>query len=61
MEELHKKDPTEQIADEYVMCGRVALMIHGIASALGLEMSIANLWKPYAERILRDAAGAEMC
>lgn len=60
MEELHGKDPVEQISDEYVMCGRVALMIHGIASALGLEMSIAQLWRPYAQRLLREA-GEEVC
>eukprot|EP01083_Nonionella_stella_P095031 266718_1 len=54
MEELHRRDPLTHMPDEYVMVNRVSFMLRGTSAALGHQVSTAKMWRPFAERFLKE-------
>jgi len=47
------QDPVLTINDEYVLVGRVAVLLRGMGNAFGLELKTSHYWKPYGERLLK--------
>jgi hypothetical protein len=54
MEYLQDQDPVLQLPRDFIMVGRVSIMIRGLAHALNQSRSVAKAWKPIAEKVLRD-------
>ena len=54
MEAQAKEDPVIKMADELIMPGRCALLLRGVAIALGRPMSVALAWRTQAERFLQQ-------
>lgn len=54
LEKLEKDDPVRHISEEYVMAGRVNMLIRGISKAFGLDLRMSDLWKFQAEEYLRS-------
>jgi len=48
------EDPVLSINDEYVLVGRVAVLLRGMGNAFGLHLRTSLYWKPYAERLLKQ-------
>mmetsp|Transcript_61199 Transcript_61199/g.167794 ORF Transcript_61199/g.167794 Transcript_61199/m.167794 type:complete len:569 (+) Transcript_61199:296-2002(+) len=55
LEKLQAEDPIVSQADDYLMCGRVAVMLRGFGDALHQPRSTAQAWLPFAEALLREA------
>jgi hypothetical protein len=53
MEYLQDQDPVRQLPRDFIMVGRVSIMIRGLAHALNQSRSVAKAWKPIAEKVLR--------
>jgi len=47
------QDPVISINDEYVLMGRVAVLLRGMGNAFGLNLRTSLYWKPYAEHLLK--------
>jgi len=47
------QDPVLSINDEYVLMGRVAVLLRGMGNAFGLQLRTSLYWKPYAEHLLK--------
>ena len=55
MEEMDKKDRTKQIPEQYVMAGRVCILLRGLGRLLRVKpIKIAEEWRPLAEQCLRE-------
>ena len=54
MESLEARDPIEQLPTQYIMVGRTSVMLRGLAHALRQSRSVADAWKPIAEKVLQD-------
>lgn len=54
MEWMEKTDPVEQINDEFVMVGRVSLLLRGMANAFGMKVRISDYWRDEAETFLKS-------
>jgi len=54
MEDLEAKDPIVQLPREFLMASRCSLIIRGLAQALHQNRSVAKMWRPIAERVLRE-------
>ncbi|GMI54956.1 hypothetical protein ScalyP_jg3585 [Parmales sp. scaly parma] len=54
MEYLEGEDPIVELPREFVMVSRVSLMLRGLGHALKQPRSIAQCWRPFAERVLRE-------
>lgn len=48
------RDPMEFVPRDLVFPGRVTLILRGYGNAFGLKLSVAQLWRPHAERLLRE-------
>lgn len=53
MEYLENNDPVEQINDEFVMAGRVSVLLRGMANAFGMKLRMSDYWKDEAEKFLK--------
>ncbi|KAI0566184.1 hypothetical protein FGB62_11g213 [Gracilaria domingensis] len=53
MEWLEQSDPVEKINDEFVMAGRVSVLLRGMANAFGLKLRVTDYWKTEAEKFLK--------
>lgn len=53
-EALSKKDPVEQMGEDYVMASRVAILLRGVSTALEYPVSMASMWRGNAEKLLRE-------
>ncbi|CAM9667809.1 unnamed protein product, partial [Phaeothamnion confervicola] len=53
LEELQRRDPVTSMPDEYIMAGRVAVLLRGLAFALKYNPRVATIWAPQAEALLR--------
>eukprot|EP00178_Gracilaria_changii_P006428 TRINITY_DN210_c0_g2_i1.p2 TRINITY_DN210_c0_g2~~TRINITY_DN210_c0_g2_i1.p2 ORF type:complete len:540 (-),score=100.10 TRINITY_DN210_c0_g2_i1:10444-12063(-) len=53
MEWLEQSDPVVKINDEFVMAGRVSVLLRGMANAFGLKLRVTDYWKPEAEKFLK--------
>jgi len=54
MEDLQARDAIDKLPDQYIMVGRASVMLRGFAHALRQSRSIAQAWKPIAERVLQQ-------
>lgn len=54
VEKLQQQDPIVSQADDYLMAGRVAIMLRGFGDHLHQHRSTAQAWLPFAEALLRE-------
>jgi len=54
MEELEKRDPIIQLPTDFIMVGRASLLLRGLAHRVHQSRSVAKIWKPIAERVLKE-------
>ncbi len=52
MESLEAQDPIQKLPEQYIMVGRTSIMLRGLAHALRQSRSLAQAWKPIAEKVL---------
>lgn len=50
---MQARDPVLKLSDDYVMAGRVATILRGVAYAVKHRPSVAKLWAPQARELLR--------
>ena len=50
---LDKKDPVISVNDEYIMVGRVSVLLRGIAQAFGLSLRVSDYWHIEAQEFLK--------
>ena len=55
MDWLDHQDPVRGVPAELVLVGRLNLMLRGFANAFRLQISLANHYLPFAERVLRTS------
>ena len=53
---LHAQDPVTSLPDEYVMPGRVSVLLRGMGAAFGIRLHTAHAWGPHARRILEGSS-----
>ena len=54
MEDLNALDPIEEFPREFLMVARASILLRGLAHALHQKRSVAKIWRPIAERVLRE-------
>jgi len=54
MEDLQSRDPIKQLPEKFMMIGRASILLRGLAHALKQSRSVAKIWRPIAERVLKD-------
>lgn len=54
MDWLEQSDPVKQINDEYVMAGRVSILLRGMANAFGMKLRVSDYWRGEAEKFLKS-------
>jgi len=54
LEYLQEIDPTESFPEFSFMAIRVAMLLRGLASHLGLSRNVAHAWKPHAEKAVAE-------
>lgn len=54
MEDLERQDPIVQLPLDFIMIGRASLLLRGLSHALHQSRSIASIWRPIAERVLKE-------
>mmetsp|Transcript_13476 Transcript_13476/g.31324 ORF Transcript_13476/g.31324 Transcript_13476/m.31324 type:complete len:90 (+) Transcript_13476:1675-1944(+) len=54
MEDLEKADPIVSVPRELFMVSRTSILLRGLAHALRQSRSIAEVWKPIAEKALKN-------
>ena len=56
MEDLEAKDPVVQLPKDLLMVSRASIILRGLAHAVHQNRSVAQAWRPLAERVLREEA-----
>eukprot|EP00518_Triparma_eleuthera_P001630 CAMPEP_0182460052 /NCGR_PEP_ID=MMETSP1319-20130603/5025_1 /TAXON_ID=172717 /ORGANISM="Bolidomonas pacifica, Strain RCC208" /LENGTH=491 /DNA_ID=CAMNT_0024659091 /DNA_START=24 /DNA_END=1499 /DNA_ORIENTATION=+ len=56
IEVLNKSDPIKAVPEDWVMAARVRFLLGGVAKHLGMSFKVAEVWRPFAEEALREAA-----
>lgn len=59
LEYLHETDPVVHLPDEFVMVGRISVLLRGMGAAFGLHVSVAKEWRAAAEDLLRSQGLSE--
>ena len=54
MEYIEKADPVEKINNEFVMVGRVSILMRGMANAFGMQLKVSEYWKDCAQDFLKS-------
>jgi aarF domain-containing kinase len=54
MEYLDQSDPPVQVNDEFIMVGRVSMLLRGVANAFGLKLRVSDYWSHEAAEFLRS-------
>jgi aarF domain-containing kinase len=54
IEQLQSIDPIQHLPQEFISIGRMSIVLRGLAHSLHQSRSIAQAWKPIAERVLRE-------
>lgn len=52
MDWCEAQDPMVQMAEEYIMVGRVSILLRGMGKAFGLKLEMSKLWAKDAEMLL---------
>lgn len=58
MEELQAKDPIDELPRELLMVARASTMLRGLAHYLHQSRSVAKMWRPIAEQVLKEEGDA---
>jgi aarF domain-containing kinase len=58
LEWLDKTDPVRNVNDEFIMVGRVSILLRGTANAFGLQIRMSDYWKVDAKAFL-ESCGVE--
>ena len=53
-EELDARDPIVVMPEQYIMAGRLCMLMRGLGYMLNMPISIAKSWRPLAVQVLRD-------
>lgn len=53
--EMELADPSLSLAEDFIMIGRVSVMMRAVGNAFGLGVSVAKLWEPTAREVLRQS------
>jgi aarF domain-containing kinase len=53
MDWANEVDPIIDLDDDYVLCGRVSLLLRGLGNAFNLKLRVTQYWKEEAERLLK--------
>ena len=56
LSDLLKQDPVTSLPDEYVMPGRVSVLLRGMGAAFGIKIQTASAWVPHARALLDSPA-----
>lgn len=48
------EDPVIEVPQDVIMPGRVAFLLRAVGNAFGIDLSMAKLWRPIAEKVLRE-------
>jgi predicted unusual protein kinase regulating ubiquinone biosynthesis (AarF/ABC1/UbiB family) len=54
MEDLEARDPIISLPRDFISVARASLMLRGLAHSLNQSRSVAAIWRPIAERVLRE-------
>ena len=54
MEDLQAKDPIYELPRELLMVSRASTMLRGLAHYLHQSRSVAKIWRPIAEQVLKE-------
>lgn len=54
IEFLNDTDPAVKVNDEFIMCGRVSVLLRGVANAFGLQVRVTDYWKEEASAFLKS-------
>lgn len=54
VEVLQNIDPIYNLPEDFISIGRTSLVLRGLSHSLHQGRSVAKLWKPIAEKILKD-------
>jgi predicted unusual protein kinase regulating ubiquinone biosynthesis (AarF/ABC1/UbiB family) len=54
MEDLQQRDPIIELPTDFIMISRASLILRGLAHALHQTRSVASIWRPMAERVLKE-------
>ncbi|UPR02126.1 serine/threonine-protein kinase [Chloropicon primus] len=55
MDWCNAEDPILDLDDDYVLVGRVSLLLRGLGNAFNLKLRVTQYWRSEAERLLRSA------
>jgi len=51
---VESEDPADQLPEDLVMPGRVSFLLRAVGNAFGIDLHMAKLWKPIAEKVLAE-------
>ena len=54
MDEMEARDPTVSITKDHMLACRASVLLRGMGNAFNIKMRIAPMWRPTAERVLRE-------
>lgn len=54
IEHLDAVDPVVNVNDEFVMLGRLSILLRGMANAFGLQVRVSDFWKDEARAFLKS-------
>lgn len=54
MEDLQARDPIDELPRDLLMVSRASIMIRGLAHYLHQSRSVARIWRPIAEQVLKE-------
>ncbi len=54
LEYLEETDPPVRVNDEFIMVGRVSVLLRGMANAFGLRLRVSECWRHEAEAFLKS-------
>ena len=54
MEELEARDGIVELPRDFIAVARTSLILRGLAHALHQSRSVASIWRPIAERVLKE-------
>jgi len=54
LDELNQEDPIITVPQEFILAGRTSFILRGLAHELKEERSVSKIWKPIAEKVLKD-------
>ena len=56
IEYLNELDPIETLPTHLIMPARCAILMRGVGTLLAYPISVAKLWQPMADRVVKDYA-----